>query len=95
MDRFGHPKYINDTDILHTREVIAVSGVEGALKPEARTIKNQINQLKSKVMSSIHSLSVNDDGQGSLSGRSGKRSNGSGGRNSDQQLSLITANEIL
>jgi len=93
VDRFGHPKYLNDTDVLANHEVEAVAGVEGALRPESRqSIKNQIGQLKNKLVGSIHSLSVNDDGAGSI--KSGKRSNASLGKHySDQQLSLLEGDD--
>ena len=88
MDRFGHPKYLNDTDVLADHEVEAVAGVEGALRPENRSIKAQISQIKVKVMGSIHSLSQNDDGTGSVrSGKIGSK------HHSDQQMSLLDGDD--
>ena len=65
----------------------ALSGVEGAVKPRTTSLlKNQLSSLKSMVVESLHSLSVNDDG--SISGK--KRSGGSSKHHSDQQLSLLS-----
>lgn len=83
-DKHGRPKYINNTDVLRTGEVQAISGVEGMLKPSARSIKTQINNLKNKVVESISSLSIHDDTQSVYSARSGKRS-----LIAEQELSLL------
>ena len=90
VDRFGSPKYVNDTDVLADHEVEAVAGVEGALRPETRNRRSQLNIIKDKIVGSIHSLTGIDDSSGSISGRSGKRSFG---KISDQQLSLLEGDD--
>nr|XP_009860869.1 copper-transporting ATPase 2 [Ciona intestinalis] len=91
LTRFGSPKYINDTDVLYDSEIQAISGVEGAIKPQSRasSIVNKANSIKNKVLESIHSLSMNEE-QGSLTA-SKKSLSSHNEHDKEQQLSLLLA----
>nr|CAB3224695.1 copper-transporting ATPase 2 [Phallusia mammillata] len=92
-DAFPQPRYVNATDVISDHQVEAISGVEGAQKPKSSEIGRHLTAIKTKVMESIHSLSIADDGQGSVSGRR-SYTNLSGSRHSkDQQRSLLLLND--
>ncbi|XP_076800660.1 copper-transporting ATPase 2-like [Clavelina lepadiformis] len=95
MNRFGQPKYVNDTDVLRDDEVIVVAGVEGALKPPSSTLSRKITTIKNKVIESIHSFSLNEEG-GSAKHSAGSLSgilSGSAKHAPDQQHSLLLDEE--
>ena len=95
MNRFGEPKYVSDTDVLRDDEVIVVAGVEGALKPPSSTLSRKITTIKNKVIESIHSFSLNEEG-GSAKHSAGSLSgilSGSAKHAPDQQHSLLLDEE--